>query len=76
MRMTWVAGSLCVALIAACNGTKRDNVTGAGTESGSMQSGAATDTGMTMHDTTAPSATTGVTGTDTTRAGPSDSAQR
>jgi hypothetical protein len=72
MKMTpWVTGSLCVALIAACNGNRRDNDTGAagaGNESGSMQGGAAgtgTDTGMTMRDTTAPSGAAGAVGTDT-----------
>jgi hypothetical protein len=62
-----MVGFLCVALLAACNGNRRDKTagtTGSGNESGSMQSGAATDTARTMGDTTAP---TGATGRDTAR---------
>jgi len=62
-----MVGFLCVALIAACNGNRRDNTagtTGSGNASGSMQSGAATDTARTMGDTTAPA---GATGSDTAR---------
>jgi hypothetical protein len=59
----WIVGSLCVVTLAACNGNRRDNNTGAasGTETGTMQG----DTGGTATDTAFPSntgATSGATG--------------
>jgi hypothetical protein len=67
----WLFGSLTAVLIAGCGGDRRNNDTGAaagaGTESGTMQGGAAgtaTDTGM-----GAPTDTTGVS-SDTARSGP------
>jgi hypothetical protein len=73
-RTSWMVGFLCVALLAACNGNRRDNTagtTGSGNESGSMQSGGATDTARTMGDTTAP---VGATRSDTARTRGADSA--
>jgi hypothetical protein len=41
-----VVGSLFLATVTACNGNRGDNSNTGGAESGSMQSGTATDTGM------------------------------
>jgi hypothetical protein len=53
----WLFGSLAAALIAGCGGDRRNNETGAasgaGSEPGAMQGGAATDTSMRAADTTA-----------------------
>lgn len=67
----WIVGSLCLATI-ACNGNRRDNDTGAasGTESGTMQGGAAgtaTDTAAVRSDTGATSGATGAESPDTAR---------
>jgi hypothetical protein len=43
----WIVGSLCLATMAACSGNKGDTNSGAaGSETGTMQGGTATDTGM------------------------------
>jgi hypothetical protein len=51
----WLLGSLTVALIAGCGGDRRNNdnsAAGTGTETGTMQAGAATtDTAMSSSDT-------------------------
>jgi len=50
----WLLGSLTVALIAGCGGDRRNNdnsAAGTGTETGTMQGGAATDTAMSSGDT-------------------------
>jgi hypothetical protein len=57
MKLTpWLFGSLTTVALAACGGNKSNNGTaGSGTETGTMQGGAATtsDTGMARTDTTA-----------------------
>jgi hypothetical protein len=67
----WIVGSLCLATLAACEGNRRDNETGtagSGTESGTMQGGATTDTSLSgagagaVGDTAATQPGTGATG--------------
>jgi hypothetical protein len=80
----WIVGSLCLATMAACSGNKGDTNSGAaGSETGTMQGGTATDTGMAggtgmVTDTAAVQPSTGATGgesADTARTSGRDSAK-
>jgi hypothetical protein len=75
-----VVGSLFLA-VTACSGNKGDNNTSGAAETGNMQGGTATDTGMVSGGTgdtaaVSPGTTSGATGGDTARStGTSDSAK-
>ena len=83
MKRTWIIGSLLVAAIAACGGNRGDNAgdgtAGSGTETGTMQGGAADtgtaggggggvgDTAPVLSDSATSPGATGGTSTDTAR---------